>query len=731
MTATRRKGGWLKLKVALSLIGILILAATLALPATAMPPSRPATAGAGYWHTNGNRVLDANNQQVRIAGINWFGFETSNYVVHGLWSRDYRDMLNQIKSLGYNTIRLPYSNQLFDSGSTANSISTAPTTAWPQGMNLPLMANGQANGQPLPPIQVMDELIRYGGSIGLRFILDRHRPDSGAQSPLWYTSQYSEQRWISDWVMLAQRYAGNTAVVGADLHNEPHHVQGSPTTGACWGCGTTAVDWRLAAERAGNAILAANPNWLIFVEGVDCFGPGGVVEPTQGAECTWWGGNLMGAQDFPVRLNVANRLVYSPHEYDNGVFAQTWFSDPTFPNNMPALYDRWWGYLHNNNIAPIMLGEFGTRLNDAQDTQWLNSLVTYLGRNTGAGGMGWTFWSWNPNSGDTGGILNDDWTTVNTTKHNLLVPMQFALDGGTVNTPTPTPPGATNTPTPTQVGSGSFLSPSANAAQTGGDGNGYQTSPANAHANGGGVAVDTNSGTNTNTSCTNTGKDRHDFFNYNIPIPGGSGSVTGIAVRLDAFADSTTGAPRLCVQLSWNGGTTWTAAQTTGTLGTAEQTFTLGGATNTWGRTWTLSELSNANFRVRVIDVASNTARDFSLDWVGVQVFFGSGPTPTPTNTPPGPTPTATPTSGGGGSTCSPVNATITAPFTQDGAGTFCWQSSNLGAFVNSWNVAELTINGVNFTNQYVAASSYPPQINGFWYVRYVGNFAWSHFEVR
>ncbi|HLF27346.1 MAG TPA: hypothetical protein VJG32_13505 [Anaerolineae bacterium] len=309
--------------------------------------------------------------------------------------------------------------------------------------------------------------------------------------------------------------------------------------------------------------------------------------------------------------------------------------------------------------------------------------------------------------------------------------MQFALDGGTVNTPTPTPPGATNTPTPTQVGSGSFLSPSANAAQTGGDGNGYQTSPANAHANGGGVAVDTNSGTNTNTSCTNTGKDRHDFFNYNIPIPGGSGSVTGIAVRLDAFADSTTGAPRLCVQLSWNGGTTWTAAQTTGTLGTAEQTFTLGGATNTWGRTWTLSELSNANFRVRVIDVASNTARDFSLDWVGVQVFFGSGPTPTPTNTPPGPTPTATPTSGGGGSTCSPVNATITAPFTQDGAGTFCWQSSNLGAFVNSWNVAELTINGVNFTNQYVAASSYPPQINGFWYVRYVGNFAWSHFEVR
>src|SRR5688572_1067551 len=246
--------------------------------------------------------------------------------------------------------------------------------------------------------------------------------------------------------MLAQRYAGNPAVVGADLHNEPHHVQGNPAAGACWGCGNTATDWRLAAERAGNAILAANPNWLIFVEGVDCFGPGGVTEPSQGAECTWWGGNLTGAQAFPVRLNVANRLVYSPHEYDNGVFQQPWFSDPTFPNNMNALYDRWWGYLHKNNIAPIMLGEFGTLLNDPQDTQWLNNLVTYLGRNTGANGMSWTFWSWNPNSGDTGGILNDDWTTVNQTKHNLLVPMQFPLDGGG---PTNTPSGPTFTPTRT------------------------------------------------------------------------------------------------------------------------------------------------------------------------------------------------------------------------------------------------------------------------------------------
>jgi len=117
--------------------------------------------------------------------------------------------------------------------------------------------------------------------------------------------------------------------------------------------------------------------------------------------------------------------------------------------------------------------------------------------------------------------------------------------------------------------------------------------------------------------------------------------------------------------------------------------------------------------------------------------------TPTRTNTPVGPTntpvpptntpivPTSTPTQGSGGGTCSPVSATITAPFTKDGAGTFCWQSSNLGSYTNNWNMTSLTINGVNFTNVYVGSGSYPAQIGGYWYVVYNGPYAWSHFEAK
>lgn len=115
----------------------------------------------------------------------------------------------------------------------------------------------------------------------------------------------------------------------------------------------------------------------------------------------------------------------------------------------------------------------------------------------------------------------------------------------------------------------------------------------------------------------------------------------------------------------------------------------------------------------------------------------GPSLTPTRTNTAPGftntPTRTVTPTatSGGTGGTCSPVSATITAPFTQDGVGNFCWQSSNLGGYINSWNTTSVTINGVNITNLYMGSGSYPAKIGGFWYVTYNGPFAWSHFEAK
>lgn len=174
--------------------------------------------------------------------------------------------------------------------------------------------------------------------------------------------------------------------------------------------------------------------------------------------------------------------------------------------------------------------------------------------------------------------------------------------------------------TPTATG---FRAPAANSAVTtgSGDNNGYQTSPANANLDDGVYAVDTNSGTGTATSCASTQKDRHIFRDYSFSLPG-TATVSGIEVRLDARADATAGSPRFCVELSWNGGASWTAAKTSGVINTFEGSYIVGGAADTWGRSWASGELGNSSFRVRVTNIAGSTARDFSLDFVGVQLRY-------------------------------------------------------------------------------------------------------------
>lgn len=159
-------------------------------------------------------------------------------------------------------------------------------------------------------------------------------------------------------------------------------------------------------------------------------------------------------------------------------------------------------------------------------------------------------------------------------------------------------------------------------ADSGGDANGYQGSPANACAVDGAVATDTNSGTGTSTSCTSTAKDKHRFSAFGLAVPSTATSITGITVRYRAGIDALAGTNRICAQLSWNAGLSWTASQLAPLTATALTTYTLGGPLFLWGRTWTAAQLSDASFRLRLIDVSSKPARDFSLDGVEVQVDY-------------------------------------------------------------------------------------------------------------
>lgn len=154
-----------------------------------------------------------------------------------------------------------------------------------------------------------------------------------------------------------------------------------------------------------------------------------------------------------------------------------------------------------------------------------------------------------------------------------------------------------------------------------GDNDGYESNPSQACGDGGGYATDNNSGTSTTTSCTSGNKDRHDFWGFGadsgIPI---DATVSGIEVRADAWSSGYY-TRRLCVELSWDGGTTWTTYDTSN-LGGYESSEYFGGTSNTWGHSWSLSELSDANFRVRITSIGADTSYDFNLDRVTVEVTY-------------------------------------------------------------------------------------------------------------
>jgi endoglucanase len=359
-------------------------------------------AGQG-WTTNGTSILTPSGQRYVIAGVNWYGFETRNSVAHGMWTKDYKFILDLIKANGANVIRLPFSNEMWGSNPKpgANTIS----------------ACSECKGKRARDIMAL--IVNYAGSIGLHIVLVNHRSNGGnsaQENGLWYTSSYPESIWIRDWLSIQEwthgipqtlgapdtvivnpiASDGFPTVIGFDLRNEPHTpARKKYLDAATWGTGdgispsvnpnpnafapgcvatSTCKDWRLAAQRAGNRILgqALSRGWsypLIFVEGVSQT-PTASGTPANGPyDFYWWGGNLLGINGnagnagAPIVLNaggdasslgppVVNQLVYSAHDYGPNLFKQPWFNSATCyasgcsPSSLADVWNKNWAHVN-------------------------------------------------------------------------------------------------------------------------------------------------------------------------------------------------------------------------------------------------------------------------------------------------------------------------------------------------------------------------------------------------
>ena len=336
-------------------------------------------------------TLHRGRDPVRLVGLNWFGLETPDRALHGTWfGRSVESFLAELASLGFNALRIPVSPQSIHPG--------FPSAAWSH--------DAYTSGPATTGREHLERLLAAASEAGFAILLDLHtcHPDQLGQalpgSPDGCPG-YTLDTWKADLAALATLARPHPHVLGIDLFNEPHAL--------------TWAEWKTRVEAGAESVLTANPTLLIFVEGVADRSPFGAHYP-------FWGGNLTEAGQNPPAI-PRSRLVYSPHTYGPGVSAQSYFAAADFPANMPGIWHGHFGHLAATH--PVVVGEFGGFYDETHpgEISWNEAFVAYLATLDRGRPASFFYWALNPNSGDTGGLYEDDWVTLVPRRLALLAPL--------------------------------------------------------------------------------------------------------------------------------------------------------------------------------------------------------------------------------------------------------------------------------------------------------------------
>lgn len=371
----------------------------------------PPPAGDDWLHVDGSQIKNAEGKTVYLTGINWFGYETGGAnTLYGLDKCSLEESLDMLSKRGFNLLRIPICAEIIKD--------------WQNGINAkPAVSTNTFENPQLDSynsLQVLDYTIEYLKHTGMKVMFDMHGASKdGYTDNLWYDKKISMEDFISAWKWLADRYKDDDTVIAVDLKNEPHgKYSGSGV--AKWDNSDDPNNWKKAAEDIASEILKINPNLLIVVEGVEAYPKEGYDYSNCGeftTVCNWWGGNLRGVAKDPIKLSVPNKLIYSAHEYGPDIYMQPWFKKDFDINTLYE--DCWkpnWYYIAEQNIAPILIGEWGGKLENETNKKWLNAFADFLAEKK----VNHTFWSFNTNSVDTGGLIKADWKTVDEDKYEII-----------------------------------------------------------------------------------------------------------------------------------------------------------------------------------------------------------------------------------------------------------------------------------------------------------------------
>ncbi|XP_043723236.1 glycosyl hydrolase 5 family protein-like [Telopea speciosissima] len=241
-------------------------------------------------YTNSRWVVDESGQRVKLACVNWAS-HLDAMVAEGLSKQPLDVISKQIKSMGFNCVRLTWSLYMV----TNDSLSSLTVRQSFQSLGLfDTLAGIEVNNPSLldlPVIQAYQVVVSKLGENNVMVVLDNHLSKPGWCCSNWDGNGFFGDRyfnpkiWLKGLTAIATMFNGTTNVVGMSLRNELR------------GPKQNAKDWYRYMQQGAEVVHKANPDVLVILSG------------------------LSFDRDFsflakkPVKLSFSGKLVFEVHWY--------------------------------------------------------------------------------------------------------------------------------------------------------------------------------------------------------------------------------------------------------------------------------------------------------------------------------------------------------------------------------------------------------------------------------
>lgn len=382
-----------------------------------------------------NNQIYANNKPIEIKGINWFGFNNKQTMVDGLWAggtsfaTDFSTIIYKIKLLGFNTVRLPFTFSdmnlptksfripcVYTNKTYAHDKTRKTTQGLLPGIVHPSTQKGVCNSY-IPSYQQTKDRFVWTVSFminsGLYVILDYH--PMGTENIPYNPSSY-HKNWEDLWLSIIKN-TNNKGRIILDLLNEPDSMK---------------FKWPYVTSLyipVMNNIYMRDPKTLFMVEGTAQIG-----------YHLNWGDGFVTKADIIAQYKIddatpffkelmkhhfRNNLIISPHLYGPSISKSIVYKGPALFNRLynsfAYLYHE--GFCFNGHCKkfPIVIGEIGSMFADPKDIEFLNDFAKFQDTKMGKHKHNnWVWWAYNENSGDTGGIVKNNWQDLDWQKLGWL-----------------------------------------------------------------------------------------------------------------------------------------------------------------------------------------------------------------------------------------------------------------------------------------------------------------------